>query len=163
MTCQSPRRAEKLHNATRTLCQAFTEVSTFMTQLYDYDSTPSYGILDQNGQIVYDLDYLAINYAIDEPITSTPCKDVQSGIIRHSGILQMRTGFLCRSLKSPILLSCPELLTVSQIINLLAPTSHNAAPSGINGSSAPTPPSSPPSPAATLPTSTEIPHGNRRR
>src|SRR5271170_4840359 len=57
----------------------------------------------------------------------------------------------------------PELLTVGQIINLPAPTSQNADPSGINGSSAPTPPSSPPPSAATPPTSTEIPHGNRRR
>jgi hypothetical protein len=31
-----------------------------MTQLYDYDSILFYGILDQNGQIVYDLDYPTI-------------------------------------------------------------------------------------------------------
>src|SRR5271156_3881001 len=72
-----PKSSASRENAQRyseALCQAFTEVSTFMTQLHDHDSAPSYGILDQNRQIVYDSDYPAINYAIDEPITSTPCK-----------------------------------------------------------------------------------------
>jgi exo-beta-1,3-glucanase (GH17 family) len=46
------------------LCQAFTEVNTFLNLLQDYNGMPSYGVLDQNWRMIYDTQCPPTNSAL---------------------------------------------------------------------------------------------------